>query len=134
MASISAFPVIGDTIHGAFGTEMSYEASADVLAGQVVKISSGKISPATAGTDAMIGVAIYDIPAGTIGAVRVVGVVKVANATDGTAINAGALVTASTLGGIAAASTGKVLGVALEAIAGNGTGLVAIGVSLCPAS
>ena len=134
MAAISAFPVIGDTIHGAFGTEMTYEASADVLAGQVVKISSGKIAPATAGTDAMIGVAIYDIPAGTVGAVRVVGVVKVANATDGTAINAGALVTASTLGGVVAATTGKVIGIALEAIAGNGVGYIAIVPSHCPAS
>ena len=134
MAAITAFPEIPDTMHGAFGTEISYEAASDVLAGQVVKVSSGKIAPATAATDAFIGVALYDIPTGTVGAVRVCGVVRCANATDGTAINAGALVTASTLGGVAAASTGKVLGVALEAIAGNGTGLVAIGVSLCPAS
>ena len=134
MAAITAFPIIPDTMHGAFGTEIEYEAVSDVLGGQVVKVSSGKIAPATAATDAIVGVALYDIPAGTVGAVRVVGVVRCANATDGTAIAAGALVTASTLGGIAAASTGKVLGVALEAIAGNGTGLVAIGVSLCPAS
>ena len=134
MAAITAFPEIPDTMHGAFGTEISYEAASDVLAGQVVKVSSGKIAPATAATDAFIGVALYDIPTGTIGAVRVCGVVRCANATDGTSIAAGALVTASTLGGVAAASTGKVLGVALEAIAGNGTGLVAIGVSLCPAS
>ena len=32
------------------------------------------------------------------------------------------------------ATTGKVVGVALEAIPGNGTGLIALGVSLCPAS
>lgn len=134
MAAISAFPIIPDTVHGAYGTEMSYEASADVLAGQVVKISSGKIAPATAATDAFVGVALYDIPNGSVGAVRVVGVVKVANATDGTTINAGALVTASTLGGVAAATTGKVLGVALEAIAGGSTGYIALGVSLCPAS
>ena len=134
MAAITAFPLIPDTMHGAFGTEISYEAVSDVLAGQIVKVSSGKIAPATASTDAFIGVALYDIPAGAVGAVRVTGVVRVANATDGTAINAGALVTASTLGGVAAATTGKVVGVALEAIPGNGTGLIALGVSLCPAS
>lgn len=134
MAAISAFPEIPNTMHGAFGTEIEYEAVSDVLGGQVVKVTSGKIAPATASTDAIIGVALYDIPAGTVGAVRVVGVVRCANATDGTAIAAGALVTASTLGGVVAATTGKVLGVALDAIAGNGTGRVAIAVSLCPAS
>lgn len=134
MAAISAFPEIPNTMHGAFGTEIEYEAVSDVLGGQVVKVTSGKIAPATSATDAIIGVALYDIPAGTVGAVRVVGVVRCANATDGTAIAAGALVTASTLGGVVAATTGKVLGVALDAIAGNGTGRVAIAVSLCPAS
>ena len=76
MAAITAFPEIPDTMHGAFGTEISYEAASDVLAGQVVKVSSGKIAPATAATDAFIGVALYDIPTGTVGAVRVCGVVR----------------------------------------------------------
>lgn len=134
MAAITAFPIIPDTMHGAFGTEIEYEAASDILGGQVVKVTSGQIAPATAATDAIVGVALYDIPAGTVGAVRVVGVVRCANATDGTSIAAGALVTASTLGGIAAATTGKVIGVALEAIAGNGTGRVALAISLCPAS
>ena len=134
MAAITAFPIIPDTMHGAFGTEIEYEAASDILGGQVVKVTSGQIAPATAATDAIVGVALYDIPAGTVGAVRVVGVVRWANATDGTSIAAGALVTASTLGGIAAATTGKVIGVALEAIAGNGTGRVALAISLCPAS
>ena len=71
MAGITAFPEIPDTVQGAFGTDMSFEASADILAGQAVQLaSSGKIAPATASSQKIIGVAIYDIPNGTIGAVR----------------------------------------------------------------
>ena len=134
MAAISAFPAIPDTVYGAFGTEVSYEASADITAGMIVKVSSGKIAPATAATDAMIGVALYDIPNGTVGAVRVVGVAKVANNDASTGINAGALVTAGSASGVVAASTGKVIGIALEAIAGGDVGLIAVVPSLCPAS
>ena len=127
MAGISAFPLINDTLHGAFGTECTYEAASDVLAGQVVQInSSGKIAPATASSQKIIGVAIYDIPSGTEGAVRVVGVARCANGDASTAITAGAPVTAGTLGGVVAASTGAYLGVALEPIAGGGTGLVTV--------
>lgn len=134
MAAISAFPNIPDTVFGAFGTEMSYEASADIAAGMIVKISSGKIAPATAATDAMIGVALYDIPSGTVGAVRVVGVAKVANNDATTAITAGALVAAGSASGVVAATTGKVIGIALENIAGGAVGLIAVVPSLCPAS
>ena len=127
MAGISAFPLINDTLHGAFGTECTYEAASDVLAGQVVQInSSGKIAPATASSQKIIGVAIYDIPSGTEGAVRVVGVARCANGDASTAITAGAPVTAGTLGGVVAASTGAYLGVALEPIAGGATGLVTV--------
>ena len=134
MAAISSFPTIPDTMYGAYGTEVSYEASADITAGMIVKVSSGKIAPATAATDAFIGVALYDIPTVTIGAVRVCGVAKVANNDASTGINAGALVTAGSASGVAAASTGKVIGIALEAIAGGDTGLIMICPSLCPAS
>ena len=134
MAAISAFPIIPDTIHGAFGTEVEYEASADIMAGQVVKVANGKIAPATASTDAFIGVALYDIPSGSIGAVRVVGVVRVANNDASAAIAAGALVTVGSASGVATATTGKVLGVAIDAIAGGATGRIALAVSLCPAS
>jgi len=134
MAAISAFPDIPDVPFGAFGTEMTYKASAAISAGMVVKISSGEIAPATAATDAFVGVALYDIPAGEIGAVRVVGVVKVANNDASTGINAGALVTAGSASGVVAAATGKVIGIALEAIAGGATGYIALCPSLCPAS
>ena len=127
MAGITAFPDIPDTMHGAYGTEMSYEADSAILAGQIVQIlSSGKVSPATASSHKIIGVALYDIPAGTIGAVRVIGVARVANGDASTAITAGAPVTAGTLGGAVAASTGAYLGVALEPIAGGATGLVTV--------
>lgn len=127
MAGITAFPDIPDTMHGAYGTEMSYEADSAILAGQIVQIlSSGKVSPATASSHKIIGVALYDIPAGTIGAVRVIGVARVANGDASTAITAGAVVTAGTLGGAVALTTGNYLGVALEPIAGGATGLVTI--------
>lgn len=127
MAGISAFPDIPDTMHGAYGTEMSYEADSAILAGQIVQIlSTGKVSPATASSHKIIGVALYDIPAGTIGAVRVIGVARVANGDASVAITAGAPVTAGTLGGAVAASTGAYLGVALEPIAGGATGLVTV--------
>ena len=133
MAAISAFPDIPDTMHGAFGTEVTKTASADILGGQAVQINSnGTVAPATASTQKIIGVALYDIPAGTIGAVRVAGVARaVAGATvaaGATAITAGAAVTAGTLGGVTAHSTGTALGIALEPIAGGATGLVALGV------
>ena len=129
MAGITAFPDIPNTVEGAFGYDASFEASADILAGQAVQIAStGKIAPATASTQKVIGVALYDIPAGAEGAIRVVGVARVANGDGATAITAGAAVTASTLGGVVAHSTGTALGIALEPIAGGATGLVAIGV------
>ena len=127
MAAISAFPAIPDTMHGAFGTEVTKTASADILGGQAVQINSnGTVAPATASTQKIIGVALYDIPAGTIGAVRVNGVARVANGDASLAITAGAPVTAGTLGGAVAASTGAYLGVALEPIDGGATGLVTV--------
>lgn len=127
MAGIAAFPDIPDTVQGAFGTDMSYEAASDVLAGQAVQIaSSGKISPATASSQKIIGVALYDIPQGELGAVRVIGVSTCANGDASVAITAGAFVTAGTLGGVVAATTGAILGVALEPIAGGATGKVLV--------
>lgn len=127
MAGITAFPEIPNTQHGAFGTEMTYEASADILGGQIVQIASnGKVAPATASSQKIVGVALYDIPSGTIGAVRVCGVAMVANADGSTAITAGAAITAGTLGGAAAATTGSILGIALEPIAGGATGLALV--------
>ena len=129
MAAITAFPEIPDTMHGAFGTEVTKTASADILGGQAVQINSnGTVAPAPASTQKIIGVALYDIPAGTEGAIRVAGVARCANGDGATAITAGAAVTAGTLGGIVAHSSGTALGIALEPIAGGATGLVALGV------
>ena len=127
MAGITAFPEIPDTMHGAFGTEVTKTASADILGGQAVQINSnGTVAPATASTQKIIGVALYDIPAGSEGAIRVAGVARCANGDGSTAITAGAAVTAGTLAGVVAASTGAILGIALEPIAGGATGLVVI--------
>ena len=127
MAGISAFPLVTDTILGAFGTEVTKKAYSDVLAGQVVQINSdGLVLPATASSQKIIGVAIYDIPSGTEGAIRVAGVAKCANGDASTAITAGAVVTAGTLGGVVALTTGNYLGVALEPIAGGAEGYVVI--------
>ena len=133
MAGISAFPAIMDTVQGAFGADQSFEAAANILAGQVVKLnSSGKLEVATTpATDKIIGVALYDIPNGTIGAVRVAGVTVCANGDASVAITAGAAVSAGTLGGVVAATTGAILGIALEPIAGGDVGkvVVALGVN-----
>ena len=127
MAGITAFPEIPDTMHGAFGTEVTKTASANILGGQAVQINSnGTVAPATASTQKIIGVALYDIPAGSEGAIRVAGVARCANADASGAITAGAAVTAGTLGGVVAATTGAILGIALEPIAGGATGLVVI--------
>ena len=127
MAGISAFPLVPDTMLGAFGTEISKVAYSDILAGQAVQINSdGLILTATASTQKIIGVALYDIPAGTEGAVRVAGVAKCANGDSSTAITAGAVVTAGTLGGVVALTTGNYLGIALEPIAGGAQGFVLI--------
>lgn len=127
MAGITAFPEIPDTMHGAFGTEVTKTASANILGGQAVQINSnGTVAPATASTQKIIGVALYDIPAGSEGAIRVAGVARCANGDGSTAITAGAAVTAGTLGGVVAATTGAILGIALEPIAGGATGLVVI--------
>ena len=127
MAGITAFPDIPDTVQGAYGYDATFEASADILAGQAVQLAStGKIAPATASSQKVIGVAIYDIPNGTIGAVRVLGATTCANGDGSTAITAGAAVTAGTLGGVVAATTGSILGIALEPIAGGATGKVLV--------
>jgi hypothetical protein len=127
MAGITAFPDIPDTVQGAYGYDATYEASADILAGQAVQLAStGKIAPATASSQKVIGVAIYDIPSGTTGAVRVLGATTCANGDGSTAITAGAPVTAGTLGGVVAATTGAILGIALEPIAGGATGKVLV--------
>jgi len=127
MAGITAFPEIPDTMHGAFGTEVTKTASANILGGQAVQINSnGTVAPATASTQKIIGVALYDIPAGSEGAIRVAGVARCANGDASVAITAGAAVTAGTLGGVVAATTGAILGIALEPIAGGATGLVVI--------
>lgn len=129
MAAITAFPDIPNTVEGAFGYDASFEASADILAGQAVQIAStGKVAPATASSQKVIGVALYDIPSGTVGAVRVLGATTCANADGSTAITAGAAVTAGALGGVAAATTGAILGIALEPIAGGAVGKVLV----CP--
>ncbi len=130
MAGITAYPAVEATVQGAFGPDQSFEAAANILAGQVVKLnSSGKIEVATTpATDKIIGVALYDIPSGSLGAVRLGGVTVCANADASTAITAGAAVSAGTLGGVVATSTGTILGIALEPIAGGATGKVLVSI------
>ena len=130
MAGISSFPAIFDTVQGAFGADQSFEAGADILAGQAVKLDSyGRLAVGTTpASEKIIGVALYDIPNGSIGAVRLLGVTVCANGDGSTAIAAGAAVMAGTLGGVVAATTGAILGIALEPIAGGATGKVLV----CP--
>lgn len=130
MAGITAYPAVEATVQGAFGADQSFEAAANILAGQVVKLnSSGKIEVATTpATEKIVGVALYDIPSGSLGAVRCSGVTVCANGDAATAIAAGAAVSAGTLGGVVATSTGTLLGIALEPIAGGATGKVLVSI------
>ena len=130
MAGITAYPAVEATVQGAFGPDQSFEAAANILAGQVVKLnSSGKIEVATTpATEKIIGVALYDIPNGSLGAVRLGGVTVCANGDASVAITAGATVSAGTLGGVVATTTGTILGIALEPIAGGATGKVLVSI------
>ena len=146
MGDISAFPTIHDVCPH-YGLNRTYTATEAVKAGQAVGFAATGVSNAVVPMDATadeqcIGVAEYDAGAGSLVNVCMNGcVVNVANADDTTAIDAGDHVelndnavqgTVSTLALTQFTANHYVLGIALEDIAGAGTGeiLVAVGVQV----
>ena len=147
MGDISAFPTIHGVVIDDRGPIRSFTFTEAASAGMAVGFAATGVSNAVVPLDATageqpIGVAVYDVGAGEKGAVAMDGnIVVVANADDTTAIDAGDHVgpndnavqgTVSTVAlGIQTADV-YYLGIALEDIAGAGTGeiLVKVGVFL----
>ena len=99
MADISAFPTITKVIkYGSTGNVQTYTAGEAISAGQVVGIAATGVSNTVVVMDATsgengVGVALYGAASGSPVAVAKDGcVVKVANADDTTAIDAGSTV------------------------------------------
>jgi len=140
MAAITAFPDILSTVFGQYGVDVTYTATTAILAGQVVQLddSDGEQIEAAATTPvAPLGVAIEDIAAGATGTVRVSGVAVVANSDASTAIKPGALLTVTAFAGAVAAFTGGtattvMVGMAIDPIAGGGTGRMLINIGVVP--
>lgn len=93
--------------------DISKVADSSITIGQIVKITSTGVAPATAGSDAIFGVAMTDASTGDMVTVRVDGVARVQASTG---ISIGAWVTATTSGQGVTTTTDKhvVLGRALE--------------------
>lgn len=146
MADISAFPTI-HTVNPFEGRTLTFVATEAWKAGQVVGTAATAVSGALVPMDATAdeqpnGVAMYDVEAGSVGAVCMDGCVCVlANADDTTGIEQGDYVevndnavqgTISKLALTQFTANHYVVGVAQENIAGGGTGrvLVQIGVQV----
>lgn len=145
MADVSAFPTIRNVLY--WGNNLyQVTATTAVTAGQVVAINATGVSMAidpsvaTAGSRS-IGVALYDASAGAETTIAGTGcVVYVANADDTTGIDAGDFLetndnsVAGTVSTAAVAATGgatvtahyDVIGIAVDDIAGGGTGKMLI--------
>lgn len=147
MTDITAFPTISPVVINDAGPQRTFTFTEAASAGQAVGFAATGVSNAVVPMDATageqpIGVAVYPVEAGDKGLVAMDGnIVKVANADDTTAIDAGDHVgpndnalqgTVSTVAlGIQTADV-YFLGIALEDIAGGGTGeiLITVGVFL----
>ena len=147
MADISAFPTIHGVVIDERGPLRTFTFTEAASAGMAVGFAADGISNAVVPMDATageqpIGVAVYDVEAGDKGAVAMDGnIVVVANFDDTTAIDAGDYVEMNdnavqgTVGALALTqftANHYVLGIALEDIAGGGTGeiLVQVGVQV----
>ena len=144
MGDISTFPTITESIIKNNGPVHTFTATEAVTAGQVVGFAATGISNAVVPMDKTsgersIGVAIIDAAAGEKVSVALVGsIVVVANADDTTAIDAGDLVaqnnntvkgtvsTATESASGATVTNWDITGVAIEDIAGSGTGLIIV--------
>ena len=137
MADISAFPTIQQVLYSGDNLQC-FTAGATIKAGQVVAIHGTGVNmtvhPAVAGTtEAPLGVAIFGAASGAVVTVACQGCIAyVANADDTTGIDAGhfVIVNDNAVGGtvsvlVDTAST-YVVGIALDDIAGAGTGRIMI--------
>ena len=147
MGDISTFPTIHQVVINDSGPIRTFTFTEAASAGQAVGFAAAGISNAVVPMDATageqcIGVAVYAVEAGDEGAVAMDGnIVVVANADDTTAIDAGDQVelndnavqgTVSALTLTQFTANHYVLGIALEDIAGSGTGeiLVQVGIQV----
>lgn len=99
------------------GPEKGYEANVDIATGLAVKLSSGKVVPAAAATDAIIGVTNGGVKAGQIANVRVRSAAGTAKVKLGGTVAVGDKVTSNASGALIATTTtgNEVVGQALEA-------------------
>jgi len=142
MGDISAFPTIRNVFAGGKYNTITMTATTALKAGMVVEIDATGVDLAVnaavkeAGASP-VGVALYDAAAGSkVDILTVGGIAYVANADDTTGTDAGdALITNdNTVGGTVSASLAvgtvstqqKIIGIALDDIAGGGTGRVLI--------
>ena len=147
MAGIAAFPTIHGVVIDDQGPLRSFTFTEAAKAGMAVGFAATGVSNAVVPMDATageqpIGVAVYDVEAGDMGSVAMDGnVVVVANDDDTTAIDAGdhvGPISSTVQGAVVPIALGiktadiYFLGIALEDIAGGGTGeiLVKVGVFL----
>lgn len=147
MADITPFPTIHTVVKDDSGPIRTFTFTEAAKAGQAVGFAATGVSNAVVLMDATageqcIGVAVYDVAIGAKGAVAMDGnIVVVANADDTTAIDAGDTVelndnavkgTVSALTLSQFTANHYILGIALEIIAGGGTGeiLVSCGVQV----
>lgn len=145
MTAITAFPTIKQVVKNDSGLIRAFTFTEAASAGMAVGFAATGVSNAVVPMDATggeqpIGVAIYDVDAGDMGAVAMDGCeVTVANDDDADAIDAGdhvGPVNSTVQGavdtialGIKTADT-YYLGIALEDIAGNATGKIVIKVGV----
>lgn len=143
MADIAAFPAIANVLVSG-NNVINLKATTAVKAGQLVAINatgvSGAVDKCIATAGSMpIGVALYDAGAGSMVGVATVGcIVNMANADDTTGIDAGGWVefndnavggtisecAVAAIGGAVGTAHYGVFGVAIDDIAGAGTGRV----------
>lgn len=99
--------------------EKKLVASADITKGQVVIVTGNlTVGPATAGSTAVLGVAMFDAKSGSPVAIETEGLFKLVAAAG---ITGGAQVEAGAAGTVQTVSTGKVIGLAIStALTGEG--------------
>lgn len=98
---------------------ITYTAAAAIAKGDIVKFSSGKVTPCTGATDLAIGVALDSATQGDIVPVAILGnFTGTVQIKAGGAISAGAQVTAAATA--TSAATDVIVGIALEAASASG--------------
>lgn len=98
---------------------VTFTAAAAIVKGDILKFSSGKVTPTTAATDLAIGVAVDGAASGEIVPVAILGnKIGTVLVKAGGAVSQGAQIAAD--GTATAAATDVIVGIALEAAAASG--------------